>query len=171
MIHYQLRCSQDHEFDGWFKDSTAFERQAKRGLVECPACGDTKVARALMAPAVATREVSSVPATPVQPASDQGESPVRAAQGTAQAAPQRAAMAAGGPLPAHLMAMLQRMRAEVEKNCDYVGPAFADEARKIHRGESDKRSIYGEATPHDAETLAEEGIDVSRIPWVPRADG
>ena len=51
MIHYQLRCSQQHEFDGWFPSSAAFDRQAGAGLVECPHCGDVKVARALMAPA------------------------------------------------------------------------------------------------------------------------
>ena len=60
--------------------------------------------------------------------------------------------------------MLQRMRAEVEKHCDYVGPQFAEEARKIHRGESDKRGIFGETSPEQAEALAEEGIEVSRIP-------
>ncbi len=80
-------------------------------------------------------------------------------------------MATAGKLPDHVLAMLQRMRAEVEKHCDYVGSAFAEEARKIHRGESDKRGIYGESTPDEAETLAEEGIDISQIPWVPRADG
>ena len=80
-------------------------------------------------------------------------------------------MAAAGTMPAHVRAMLQRLRSEVEKNCDYVGPAFADEARKMHRGESDKRGIYGESTPEQAESLAEEGIEVARIPWVPRADG
>jgi hypothetical protein len=74
-------------------------------------------------------------------------------------------------MPAQLIAMLQRMRAEVEKNCDYVGPAFAEEARRIHRGESDKRGIYGETTGDEAEALASEGIEVSSIPWVPRADG
>jgi hypothetical protein len=67
--------------------------------------------------------------------------------------------------------VLQRIRAEVEKNCDYVGPDFADEARKMHHGETEPRSIYGEATEEEAEGLAEEGIDVGRIPWVPRADG
>jgi hypothetical protein len=74
-------------------------------------------------------------------------------------------------MPAHLRAMLQRMRAEVEKHCDYVGPDFAEEARKMHRGESDKRGIYGETTPSEAESLAEEGIEVARMPWVPRAEG
>jgi hypothetical protein len=163
MIHYQLRCSEAHEFDGWFKDSAAFERQAKRGLVECPSCGDTKVERALMAPALASRDRSRA-IEPIQvepPAEPPAQVPVPAAP----------AMAAAGKLPAQVLSMLQRMRAEVEKHCDYVGPAFAEEARKIHRGESDKRGIYGESTPSEAEALAEEGIDISRIPWVPRADG
>ena len=154
MIHYELRCSQDHEFDGWFKDSAAFERLAKRGLVECPHCGETKVERALMRPAVAKREAlpAPVPAPPSSP-------------------PEAPAAAAGGKLPDHMRAMLQRMRSEVEKHCDYVGPQFAEEARKMHRGESDKRGIYGETSPGEAEALAEEGIEFSRMPWVPRAEG
>lgn len=78
---------------------------------------------------------------------------------------------AGGALPDGMRAMLQRMRAEVEKRCDYVGNEFAAEARRIHTGESEKRGIYGEATPAEAERLADDGIDVAQIPWVPRADG
>jgi hypothetical protein len=74
-------------------------------------------------------------------------------------------------MPDHVRAMLQRLRAEVEKNCDYVGDGFADEARRIHRGDSDRRGIYGEASPTDAEALADEGIEIAHIPWVPRADG
>ncbi len=155
MIHYQLRCRHEHEFDGWFRDSLGFENQADRGLVACPACGDTKVARALMAPAVPRK-------------GERGGSPQLAAEAPAPAAP---AKAAAGPVPAQMLAMLQRMRAEVERNCDYVGEQFAAEARKIHRGESVKHSIYGESTPEQAEALAEEGIEVSQIPWVPRADG
>jgi hypothetical protein len=157
MIHYQLRCSQSHEFDGWFKDSAAFEKQARRGLVECPECGDTKVERALMAPALPKKGRAAPPEEPASPSSP----------GTPVAAPK----ATAGPMPAQVFAMLQRMRSEVEKNCDYVGGQFAEEARKIHRGESEKRGIYGEATPEQAEALAEDGIEVSQIPWVPRADG
>ena len=158
MIHYQLRCSQSHEFDGWFKDSAAFEKQARRGLVECPECGDSKVERALMAPAVPKKGRAMSPAA--EPASP-----------PPAGAPVAAPKATAGPMPAQVFAMLQRMRAEVEKNCDYVGGQFAAEARKIHRGESEKRGIYGEATPEQAEALAEDGIEVSSIPWVPRADG
>ncbi len=165
MIHYTVRCSHAHEFDGWFKDSAAFDRLSRRGLVECPTCGDTKVDRALMAPAVATREALPVPLpAPAPPAPQvQGRPP--------QAQPSAPMAMTGGAIPDQMRAMLQRMRAEVEKHCDYVGPEFAEEARKIHRGESDKRSIYGETTPEQAEALSEDGRDFSRIPGVPRADG
>ncbi|WP_198378542.1 DUF1178 family protein, partial [Neoroseomonas rubea] len=75
-----------------------------------------------------------------------------------------------GPIPAELRAMLQRLRAEVEKSCDYVGPDFAEEARRMHRGETDRRGIFGEASDAEAEALRDEGIEVSRIPWVPPSD-
>jgi hypothetical protein len=157
MIHYQLRCGEGHEFDGWFRDSVTFDRQAQGGFVECPNCGDVKVSRALMAPAVTTRAALPAPVeTPAQPAAE---------------TPPSAPVPVPVRLPAHMVAVLQRMRAEVEKHCDYVGPGFADEARRIHRGESDKRGIYGETTPDEAESLADEGIEVASIPWVPRADG
>lgn len=160
MIHYQVRCDNEHEFDGWFKDSAAFDKLVGLGLVECPECGNKTVSRALMAPAVVTtKRVTIQPAAPPSP------SPAPAAP--VQAPPQ----AVAGPMPDQVRAMLQKIRAEVEKNCDYVGEKFADEARRIHRGESDKRGIYGETSPTEAEALAEEGIEVSRIPWVPRADG
>ena len=71
----------------------------------------------------------------------------------------------------HVNRTLQRLRAEVERTCEDVGADFAQEARRIHTGESEHRGIYGEATPEQAEALADEGIEVARIPWVPRADG
>jgi hypothetical protein len=150
MIHYQLCCSADHGFDGWFNDSAGFDKQVRMGLVECPTCGVSDVRRALMAPAVGRR---SKPAQAVAKRSD------------------RTVAVAKDHLPDQVRAMLQKLRAEVEKNSDYVGGGFADEARRIHNGESDRRSIYGEASPEQAEALAEDGIEVSRIPWVPRADG
>jgi hypothetical protein len=156
MIHYQLRCSQDHGFDGWFKDSTAFDKVAAAGLVDCPVCGDTKVRRDLMAPAIAKPRAEPVP-VPAKP--------------PAEAEPQPSPTATAGPMPAQLLALLQRMRAEVEKNCDHVGRDFAEEARRMHRGESERRGIYGEASSEEAEALADEGIEVGQIPWVPRADG
>lgn len=157
MIHYNLRCKQDHAFDGWFNDSASFDKQAKRGLVECPTCGNTKVERALMTPAVSTSRAVA-PAEPVVAIEAPSPPPIPV-------------MAGGGRMPAQLIGLLQKLRAEVEKNCDYVGPELADEARKIHRGEAEERGIYGEATPDEAEALADEGIELRQIPWVPRADG
>ncbi len=161
MIHYNVRCGHAHEFDGWYRDSAAFDRLAKRGMVECPVCGDTKVERALMTPAVSTREAAPRPIAV----------PQQLPQATASPKPEPPMAMTGGPIPDQMRAMLQRMRAEVEKSCDYVGPSFAEEARKIHRGEAEQRSIYGETTPEQAETLSDEGVAFSRIPWVPRADG
>ena len=158
MIHYQLRCAQEHEFDGWFNDSAGFERQAKRGLIDCPTCGDTKVTRALMAPSLTRRDA--------RPAQERETAPVPAP--VQQVLPPEPPP--GMPMPARLVAMLQRMRAEVEKTCDNVGPAFAEEARKIHYGEAEPRGIYGETSPYEAEALADEGIEVHNLPWVPRAD-
>ncbi|MDE2583259.1 MAG: DUF1178 family protein [Rhodospirillales bacterium] len=167
MIHYQLRCSREHEFDGWFKDSAAFDRQVARALVECPTCGDTKVGRALMAPALGRRAAHPAEAAslPVQ------DRPVDAAATVPSAAPRDPRGALAGRIPDHVRAMLQKLRSEVERNCDYVGPRFAEEARRIQAGESPQRGIYGETTPDQAESLAEDGISFSRIPWVPRADG
>lgn len=167
MIHYQLRCAEDHAFDGWFKDSAAFEVQAKRGLVSCPQCGDVQVRRALMAPAVAKRargDRAKAPAQAPGPVVDESGQPV------SKPAPAQPP-AAGGRMPDHIRGMLQRLRAEVEKNCEDVGDNFATEARRIHNGESEARGIYGNTTPEQAEALAEDGIEVARIPWVPRADG
>jgi hypothetical protein len=152
MIHYQLRCTTAHEFDGWFADSASFERQAKLGLLECPVCGTSAVERALMAPAVPKK----------------GRPPAKTRK---PAMPDVPVAVAGEKLPDGVRAMLQKLRAEVEKNCDYVGDSFADEARKIHNGESEARGIYGETTPDEAKALAEDGIEVAKIPWVPRADG
>jgi hypothetical protein len=159
MIHYQLQCGAAHGFDAWFRDSAAYEDQAARGLLECPVCGERQVARALMAPAVPRkgargrrREVDA-PA----PAADTPAAPPAVAVG-------------GERIPDQVRAMLQRLRAEVERNCDYVGDDFAAEARRIHEGASQKRGIYGEATEAQAEALREDGIDVGRIPWLPRAD-
>jgi hypothetical protein len=156
MIHYQLRCGTGHAFDGWFRDSSAFEQQTAAGYTTCPVCGVSDVKRALMAPALGRK----------------GRKPPAQLETTAIAAPEPPpGPVAGGELPDGMRAMLQKLRAEIEKKCDYVGNEFAAEARRIHSGESEKRGIYGEASPEDAESLADDGIDVSQIPWVPRADG
>jgi hypothetical protein len=166
MIHYALRCDAAHEFDGWFNGSAGFEAQARAGLLECPVCASTAVQRALMAPSISPR--AAAPAlTP--PASDAASLP---ASPQSPLAPNAVTLQNQAPArPADQMrAVLQRMRAEIEKNCDYVGPHFASEVRRMAENQQPSRPVYGEATPDEAAALADDGIDIARIPWVPRAD-
>lgn len=72
--------------------------------------------------------------------------------------------------PAQLRSALVELKRQVESHCDYVGPQFAEEARRIHYGESDPRGIYGEASAEESRELAEEGIKFGRIPWIPASD-
>ena len=156
MIHYNLVCSQTHEFDGWFASSAAFDAQAERGLVECPVCGGKKVTRALMTPAVPAKSNTRPDKLPAPVAEPQQ--------------PTQSVAVAGERIPDQVRAALQKLRAEIERNADYVGADFAEEALKQHRGESDKRAIYGEASEEQTEALLEEGVQIARIPWVSRAD-
>lgn len=137
MIRFSLVCEHEHEFEAWFRSNDDFETQNKRGFVDCPHCGSSKVQKALMAPAVST---------------GRKQEKIALAMGEAQ----KEAMA-------QLKALSQKMR----ENADYVGDKFAEEARKIHFGETDARGIYGEATPEEAKGLAEDGVAFMPIPVFP----
>jgi hypothetical protein len=150
MILYQLRCGKDHEFEAWFKDGQTCERQLARKTVECPACGSRKVVKALMAPRIGAGKKKQQVSLPAKAAGDSQHSISVMATAMRQ--------------------HLQEVRAKVEANCDYVGDKFTDEARKIHYGETEPRGIYGEATDEQHQELLEEGVEVARIPWLPRSD-
>jgi hypothetical protein len=135
MILYDLKCSDGHDFEAWFKDSKTYDRQAKSGRVACPVCGGTEVSKALMAPNI----------------SSGSKHEDVAARYTNEAADTLNAFA--------------KFRKFVEQNCDYVGDRFPEEARKIHYGEEHPRGIYGEATVQEAKELKEEGVPCTPIPW------
>ncbi len=143
MILYEIKCHDGHLFEAWFRDSDAFDKQRKARAVACPDCGSTKVEKALMAPNVAAKKGAR---------GDQAERAVDAGKAN------------------QALMMMSKLREVVEQNCDYVGPEFAEEARRIHYGEVDSHNIYGEATSEDAESLSEEGIEVAQIPWFRRPD-
>jgi hypothetical protein len=166
MILYRLRCSKGHEFESWFKDSKTYERQEKKSLIGCAQCGDQKVTRALMTPRLGTKGNKKTAATNEVVAN----APVPANVPTPAPTPQQQMAALAKKMPKELRDALLKVRAEVEKNCEHVGDKFAEEARKIHYGESDKRGIYGETTEKEAEELAEEGIEFGRLPWIPRGN-
>lgn len=151
MIKYQLVCAHDHTFDAWFRDSAAYDVQASAGEVLCPVCGTSEVAKALMTPRLARRKGADAAPQPV-------------------AAPAPAVPNKPAALAAAMGQALRQLRAVVEKSCDDVGDKFADEARKIHYGESEARGIYGQTTPEEAEDLRDEGVEFVSVPWA-RNDG
>jgi hypothetical protein len=152
MILFELRCKKDHHFEGWFRDGKSFEAQTRAGKLVCPICGSRNVEKAMMAPRIG-KGSHSKPAAAETP-----QPPVPAPVPPAQQAEMKAVQ------------FLREMRKQIEDNCDYVGPGFAEEARKIHYGETEARGIYGETSPEEAEALDEEGIEFARVPWVPRQD-
>jgi hypothetical protein len=157
MIRYTLNCDQGHTFESWFANSAAYDKQAKRSLIACPVCNSTKVEKAIMAPRLGRSEAADEPSAPT-PAP---------APATAPAAPSSPPVAMMSPVESELRKKLKELREHIVKNADYVGPRFSEQARKIHYGEVEHRSIYGEATPEEAKELHEEGIAFAPLPVLP----
>ncbi|MEE2952778.1 hypothetical protein SAMN06297251_101173 [Fulvimarina manganoxydans] len=170
MIHFDLRCEGGHRFDGWFRSGADFERQITLGLVACPTCASVKVEKALMRPAVALKSAPAPVETPQtsEPTSPAGPLPA----GPVAAKPQEAHAVAGPEAPAaaamaKLYQALQAHARVVREKAENVGPRFAEEARRIHYDEAEKRGIYGEATRQEVEALHEEGIVAVPLPPLP----
>lgn len=149
MIKYALACDKGHTFESWFADSAAYDKQAKRGLVTCPVCNSAKVEKAIMAPRLSGTSKRAKP------------------QDIEAPAPDKAPVAMMSPMEMELRSKLKELREHIVKNADNVGEKFPEEARKMHYGETEHRSIYGVASMDDAKELAEEGIDVHPIPALP----
>ncbi|HEX5210454.1 MAG TPA: DUF1178 family protein [Pseudolabrys sp.] len=157
MIRYALVCDHGHDFESWFADSAAYDKQAKRKLIACPHCGSAKVEKAIMAPRLAGARKGVAPI----------EMPTEAPAEVLAAAPEKTAVAMISPQERELRAKLKELREHLTQNADNVGAKFPEEARKMHYGEIEHRSIYGEATPEDAKALAEEGIEFHPLPILP----
>lgn len=158
MIKYALVCDKGHDFESWFADSGAFDKQAKRKLVACPHCDSTKVEKAIMAPRIATSKKRKSAPTVEAPAVPEAAAP---------AAETPAPVAMISPAEQEFRAKLKELREHLTKNADDVGKKFPEEARKMHYGETEHRSIYGVASPEDAKELAEEGIEFHPLPVLP----
>ncbi len=136
MITYNLVCKDGHEFEGWFANSSAYDVQEKAGDLICPVCGDGRIAKAIMAPAVKTSVTKAKGRNAVATQDEQQK----------------------------MRKFVAGFRKYVEDNADYVGPKFPEEARKIHYGETEARHIYGESTVSEAKELIEEGIEIAPLP-------
>ena len=136
-----LGCSHDHRFEGWFASDDDFQSQFERGLVECPLCGSKDIVRLPTAPHLNVSKARKPQATPAVPVAM-----------TMQAA------------------WLRAVRHVIEHSDD-VGDRFAEEARRIHYGETEERAIRGQATPDEAQALQDEGIEVTPLPVPPALKG
>ena len=145
MIRYALNCDQGHEFESWFPSSSAYDKQAKRGLLSCPHCGSAKIDKAIMAPRLSgtNREAPAEAAAPKNP------------------------VAMLSPQEREIRAKLKELRDHLTKNAENVGPKFPEQARKMHYGEIEHRPIYGDASPTEAKALIEEGVEVMPLPVLP----
>ena len=180
MIKYQLICNQNHEFEGWFQGSAAFDEQAANGLLRCPLCDSDQVKRALMTPNLSspkrrksatslaadqlqgTQPAASVPASSAVDKLVSSQAGHASTQGRAPTAQDEQVQAFGAAL-----AELRQLRQKIIKDCRDVGENFAEEARKIHYGEAEPEGIYGQTTQEEREALDDEGIEIFDMPWAP----
>jgi hypothetical protein len=154
MIRYALTCDKGHAFESWFQSSAAYDKQAKHGLVTCPVCGSSKVEKTIMAPRLSGAKKRAEPPAPSAPAPT---TPTEAPAPVAMVSPQER----------EFRKKLKELREHLVKNADYVGQRFPEEARKMHYGETEHRSIYGEASAEQAKELHEEGIEFHPLPVLP----
>jgi len=159
MIRYSLICAKGHDFESWFQNSASFDKQAARGLVTCPVCGATKVEKAIMAPRLSRGGKTSEPKAAVPTTQD-----VAVPAATEET---KAPVAMMSPQEHELRTKLKELRDHLTKNADNVGRKFPEEARKMHYGEIEHRSIYGEASTDDVKQLHEEGIEFHPLPIMP----
>jgi hypothetical protein len=160
VIKYALACDKGHQFESWFADSAAYDKQVKRKLVTCPVCNSAKVEKAIMAPRLGAGAKKR--AMPLAPMTDPMPVPA-AVPGATDAAP----MAMISPQEREFRTKLKELRDHLVKNSDDVGKQFPEVARKMHYGEIEHRSIYGEASPKDAKEMLEEGIELHPLPILP----
>jgi hypothetical protein len=156
MIRYALHCDQNHQFESWFQSSSAYDSQVKRKLVTCPICGSAKVDKAIMAPRIVGKKGRG-------PAMPPPEATTTPAPDAAQPGSTSLMMAQ----EKELRTKLKELRDHIVKNADNVGERFANEARAMHYGDKEHRPIYGEASPDEAKSLIDEGIEVSPLPTLP----
>ena len=136
MIKYNLKCSNEHEFESWFSNSEEFEKLKKKKLLECIFCASRKINKSIMSPMISSPK--------------EKEQKFKISEEKFKFKKEK----------------LLKLRKYIEKNFDYVGKDFSKKVREVYYDKKNKKAIYGTTTPKEREELAEEGIDLLSIPWV-----
>ena len=158
MIKYHLQCDQHHEFEAWFSTSSAYDDQRGRGLVSCPICDSSAVSKLLSAPNLNSPKLRKTP---------EPQMPAPSATVTAPPQPMPKLNDEQAEMVGKAMKALKDLHKRVKTDFTNVGDKFAEEARKMHYGESEAKPIYGNTTIDEREELADEGIDVYELPDLP----
>ena len=163
MIKYALQCDKGHGFESWFPSSASYDTQVKRKLVDCPVCGSTKISKQIMAPSVRLKSA----AAPVEASASDNKLPSGSpTQSAVVSVPEALPHLMSEPMQ-QLRAMVKEFHAQVQANTEDVGSKFAEEAQKIHYGETEDRPIRGRATADEIEILHDEGIPFMPLPTLP----
>ena len=136
MIKYNLKCSNNHEFESWFSNSEEFDKLDKKKLLECIYCSSKKIKKSIMAPMVSGSKIKEdgVSFTNKKLLSQKND--------------------------------LLKIRNYIENNFEFVGDKLSKKVREVYYDRQTKKSFYGTATSEEREELAEEGIDLLTVPWV-----
>jgi len=137
MIKYNLKCSNNHEFESWFSDSLEFDRLNKKKLLECIYCSSNKIKKSIMAPMVSGIK-------------SQEENLYSFKKSFSKKKKED----------------LLKLRNYIEKNFEFVGDKFSEKVREVYYDKKTNKAIYGTTTSEEREELEEEGIDLVSIPWV-----
>ena len=136
MIKYNLKCSNQHEFESWFSNSEEFEKLNKKKLLECIYCSSKNIKKSIMAPRISNSKNK-------EKSLDEFDRNLKNEKNE-----------------------LQQLRKYIEKNFEYVGKDFSKKVREVFYDKKSKKAIYGTTTPKEREELEDEGIDLVSIPWV-----
>tara|TARA_Y100001958_G_C21098345_1_gene449139 strand:- start:198 stop:623 length:426 start_codon:yes stop_codon:yes gene_type:complete len=137
MIKYNLKCTNEHEFESWFSSSDEFDKLSKKNLLECIYCSCKKIEKSIMAPSISgsMNKKQELMETNIKNFEDKKN-------------------------------VLLQLRRYIENNFEYVGKDFSKRVREVYYDKKSNKAIYGTATSKEKEELSEEGIDLISIPWI-----
>lgn len=164
MIRFSLCCRRSHKFEGWFAGNEDYEKQQAAGLIACPVCGSARVSKTLMMPNLMTKNAKQ---NEIKAEGAPAQADSAAAGGREAALQKLLVLQKMQKRKLEVLHKLQNLARKMRENAENVGDKFAEEARKIHFGESEKRSVYGTAKAEDIRALREDGVDVAALPRLP----
>ena len=154
MIKYKLKCNSEYcankkEFDGWFQNIEAFQKQKNQGLISCPICGSEKVVKSLSAPNLKINK------NKISVDIDQKYKN-----------PKNKSKFLANETSENISTLLRTLKKEIQKNSTYVGNEFVSQVRSMKEGKIKEKPIHGQGTNKEIQELRDEGIDIVNIPWI-----